>query len=205
MGEILIEVGRGDEGVRRLELALSLDDSLTTPRWSLARYRAYQGDFAGALSAVKDLFQRTRDPRLATASARLMLWQRDLEGVRSFGEKIAAQAGDDSIFTLYPVKAILGEEALELAVDRVDRLLRQPGVSWRTVMLASQSMTEVCAFLDRTDLAMSGIARAADHGLTDLLWADRCPLLESARRRPEWPSLRARIAAHAEAVIDAVW
>jgi tetratricopeptide (TPR) repeat protein len=205
LGEILLEIGRTDEAVRRLELALSLDDSLNTPRWALARYRAYQGDFAGAMEAMDIVSQRTGDPRFATVKARLLLWNRDLEGVQRFGEQIQAQSGDDTFLTLYPIKAILGEEPVELALERVERLLQQPGASHRMLTVARQSMAEICAFLDRTDLALGLISRATDLGLTDLLWADRCPLLASTRLRPEWPLLRERIAAHAEAVIDAVW
>jgi eukaryotic-like serine/threonine-protein kinase len=205
LGELLFEVGRVPEGVRRLELAISLDGSLTTPRWVLARHRAILGDFEGALETMAGVMARTNDPRMATPQARLCLWRRDVEGVKRFGKILEAQTGDKSIFTLYPIRTVLGEEPIEATLAHVHALANQPGASFRLVMTVHQVMAEIAAFLGRTDLVLSEVGRAVDRGLIDVTWADRCPLLEEARKQREWRALRERIVVHAEAIIDAVW
>jgi hypothetical protein len=57
-----------------------------------------------------------------------------------------------------------------------------------------QMSTEIHAFQGETDSAMRSLARAVDVGLCDLIWYDRCPLLDVLRRDLRFKALRKVIA-----------
>ena len=55
------------------------------------------------------------------------------------------------------------------------------------------------------DWKIEGAHMAERCGLFDLLWMERCPLLDSVRADPQFPALLDRVARRAEAMADAMW
>lgn len=207
MGEILMEVGRVDEARRRIELALSLDETLTSPHWSLATRRALEGDLDGALEITRSVWDvRGRPWPLAVPIVRLLAWKRDFESIQQLlGSSKARDGFVDPLLLDASLRAIRGHAEPEHAYAALDRRLVARGLSYRSRALTLQVKAEVACLFDDVDVALDSIARSIDAGLFDISWADHCPLLESARAAPGWPTLRTRIEARAEGVIDAVW
>jgi hypothetical protein len=57
-----------------------------------------------------------------------------------------------------------------------------------------QLATEIYSFQGELDSAVRSLARAVDVGLCDLIWYDRCPLLNVLRRDLRFKALRKVIA-----------
>jgi eukaryotic-like serine/threonine-protein kinase len=54
------------------------------------------------------------------------------------------------------------------------------------------------------DVVLMHVRAAVDDGLMDIVWLERCPLLEHVRRAPGWASLHTRVAERAETVLEAI-
>jgi serine/threonine-protein kinase len=59
------------------------------------------------------------------------------------------------------------------------------------------------AFVGQDDASLDAAQRAAELGLTDLLWLDRCPLLDTIRAKARYPRIHAEVARRTEAILEA--
>jgi serine/threonine-protein kinase len=205
LGRMLVEAGFLDEGYARLEDAFAIAPVLSSARWDIARAFALLGRWddadrlAGELVAtgVDRILSRLRfawwrrDPSM-NAEARAV-WNR---GGRLFLPRImfaVFDALDD------PTRATWYARRTEI-LERV-----MPMTSHRRFAFAAQLVAEVAAQCDDFDTAMSLVEYAVGANLYDLLWIDRCPLLDPLRARKPFRELRARVKHRAEAILDALY
>ena len=71
--------------------------------------------------------------------------------------------------------------------------------------IANRDEAEIFAFLGRDEDAIRAVESAAESGLGDLAWVERCPLLAPLKGHPRFEAARAEIAARAAAVRDAIY
>jgi serine/threonine protein kinase/tetratricopeptide (TPR) repeat protein len=203
LGRILLEVGAVDEGIARLEAALSFDPTTVEPRWDLARGYALRGEWERcdailALPAVR-LAERTAR---AVMIGRMAIWR-----MRK-GHALALSLGDVGD----DVPRLLIEPYLEIARTRTvtaecrasyEREAGVAGAGTRRYPVVFQFLTEVLLAVEDVDGAADAVARAVAGGLSDLAWMDRCPLLVPLRAAASWAALRADVAERASRVLRA--
>ncbi|MCC7538350.1 MAG: protein kinase [Deltaproteobacteria bacterium] len=194
LGNVLLEIGRPDDGIYRLETVLSLDPTTTTARWELARGCALAGrwDRVDVLLALPV----ERAEELAgrrVARARLNLWRgaarhevNDIVGDRS---DIMARHYDDALRGTQP----------PLAPSLIDAWLSRTLPGSRIRPLLFQFAAEVTSTVDPA-AALDYVGRAVDERLFDLTWLDRCPLLACVRHDARFAALRARVVEHIAAI-----
>jgi hypothetical protein len=68
----------------------------------------------------------------------------------------------------------------------------------RPPRLLEQLLAEVYFATGDVETGLSHATRAVDFGLSDVVWAEHCPLLDVARTHAAWAGLRATLAERAE-------
>jgi serine/threonine-protein kinase len=203
IGNMLVEVDRIDEGIARLQTAITLDPSLTTAKMGLARAHALASDFATAYRRAGDLRAVDAETGALLTRSRICLWRRDREQAVEWLDPIANLEG--------PLE--LARALLQLIVDgELHDELRQllkglvGGADGGTLRLSFflKVYAEVLAYVFDVDGAVRAIETAAKAGLFDLSWIDRCPLLEPVRKDMRFAALRAQIAERAAQVSAAL-
>ena len=71
--------------------------------------------------------------------------------------------------------------------------LRPGGRGVRRRVVVAQLKTEVCAFLGDVEGALAALGAAEAANLVDLLWLERCPLLEPVRADGRVAAIAARM------------
>jgi eukaryotic-like serine/threonine-protein kinase len=69
----------------------------------------------------------------------------------------------------------------------------------------AQLVSESAAVSGDVAAALELIDHAIDHGLYDLHWLERCPLLAPVRAAPGFARAHARVKRRAEAILDALY
>jgi serine/threonine-protein kinase len=201
LGQMLSESGHAREALRHLELAIQFDPLHRTA--TLERLRIY--DLTGETElAARELRALQTEARSgigrAFAPFRSVIWRRDLEGVRSVREAIAAAPEAERDYYLPMIdetyKALIGEPF----VDRFRAMADAPHASLRRRSYFYQLSAEMNAYAGRVDDALDALERAADVLLFDVLWLDRCPILDSLRDHPRFARVRAVAGARAAAI-----
>jgi hypothetical protein len=82
-------------------------------------------------------------------------------------------------------------------------LLGGPGAGARRVSVLHQIAAELRAYFGHDEEAMASVEQAAAHRLADVLWIDRCPMLDRLRADARFQQAREVVAARAQAVLAA--
>jgi len=191
MGRLLVEVGRADEALVRLEIALALDPTLFTARLEISRVHALLGDWSSAEAVLEG-----PTPIVGAHDAqraRLAFWRQvELQGLR-LEPNTYAQIYCDVLRT-----RTLSPEVRKFMIDRA------ASSTGRLRALFYQRNTEIFAFIGDVDEAIAATQSAIAGDLLDVLWMDRCPVLESVRADPRWPALRAVVAERGRRILEAM-
>ncbi len=199
IGGLMCEAGRADDGVRHLELAVELDPGAKLALVSLARTHELFGrtDKADAcLAAARKQMARFEMPVMGT-SARIASWRGDKDWLRRIRAEARGLPGVIPVFELMSA-ALLGEGDVRTLEAQLIVVTSRAGPRFRT--LSEQLAAEAFALRGEVALAMASVRRAADDTLVDIVWLDRCPVLEDVRRHPDFPAARAIVRARAEAI-----
>ncbi len=206
LGRLLLEAGRVPDAVRRLDVAERLDPGLAHVPGERARLAALEGDWA----RMRQIFD-TNHHGASTGLRRLMMelrfaaWQRDEAAMRRAYDTFNAQRGGDSIvsrgLTNLMDALVLGKRPEGSIFPPVpERRMAQRLEQW-----SLQLDAEVAGYFGDHAHAALCARRAAEAGLFDLLWLDRCPLLEGARTHEDFARAREIVQRTADAIVDAVW
>lgn len=194
LGRILVETGPVQSGMRHLEHALELEPNLKRTLVDRARIEALLGnwDHMERLLNEAEASRQTPTP-MWVLRARMAMWQRNRERAATLLAHPEIASGKQEL-----VSRFLQVAAGGLKID--------PAQLWEGVVFGVQTSsprgrlffhqlsTEIHAFQGETDAAMRSLARAVDVGLCDLIWYDRCPLLDMLRRDLRFKALRKVIA-----------
>ena len=196
-GRLLIEVGRLDEGIARLQAAATLEPKLWHVFLDIARAYALKGDWEKS-----DLVLDTpppEDPNLLNnywlIRVRLVAWRRDAERAIKLrdailaGPPFEAQMSAAGVCTMLLSKEIAPEtrEFFRHRIIEVDpRALKRRS-------FAGQLNAELAGMLGDPELGLKGIEDADVAGLIDIRWMERCALLDEIRSHPRFLAVYARV------------
>ncbi|EYF04248.1 protein kinase domain-containing protein [Chondromyces apiculatus] len=198
LASILLEAGEVGDGQRWCESALNLDPSTPLAHASLTRLYALQGRWKEAdteLSAAAQLGSEQWPIR-----ARYLLWRRDVskaEGLlRDLDEQMHVPGMARALLQIMREGRIPGNTPQMLSAEMSHHAPRR-----RAFM--HQLRAEVHGFVGDTEEVLNEIQRAIDAALIDLLWLDRCPMLDEARQHPRFAALHAVVKRRADAILEA--
>jgi TolB-like protein len=206
LGGILVDLGRLDEGIARLESSLSLDPIPMFVRADLARALAYRGQWDRVAAILPATSDQLATFIAAEYRARFALWSKDAPPAL-IPDMILFARLLGSMHPALPVIVALTEAADCGAIgDAVDAaagaaLYKAHG---RLRAAIGQFLAEARAATGRGGGALEAIGLAIDAGLHDIQWMDHCAALRSVRTDERFATLRAVVAARAQSAIDAL-
>jgi eukaryotic-like serine/threonine-protein kinase len=200
LGMLQCEAGRFEEGIQRVQLALTLEP-MTPLGWAtLARHHAFAGrqrEFADwcaeMLRGTGPHFVVVRQLQLRVAA-----WSGDHATVRRFLDDFHGRTDTLGLLEVY-ARAVLGE----LSWAQAEPLFQQHAVHFqspRSRTYALQLATECWACSGELEAAENTLVQAANEALADLDWLQRCPALEPLRSTPAYAAARARVSERATAI-----
>ncbi len=198
LGRLLSETGAHEEALRRLEAATNLDPDTPLVLPDLGRVHALLGNW----ERMDEVLERMRKagPAHWTLRVRMVLWRRQ----RELAEAYLAQIPTDDGTLLVPhlLLRVVTTGSIPEAMFDIEKMERGTGGARRRAFML-QLRAEIYAFVGDHEQVMISLRGAADHGLIDLLWLDRCPLFDQARRDPGFRALHAQVKQRADAILAA--
>jgi serine/threonine-protein kinase len=202
-GRLLSEVGRPEDALACLRMAVQLEPSNSRARGDMVRMHAFLGNWRPAEDLV-DHAEETGEGVAFVLCARLAMWKGDLDLVRRLRARVQ---GIDFAFK----KAVTELTDLTLT-GNVSVVLRELATVWgkisgratRRPIFFRQLAAEVAAFARLDDEALQSIESADHLGLIDRVWIDGCPLLARLHESPRFQTARGRVDARASAVLAAL-
>jgi serine/threonine-protein kinase len=199
-GRILLEAGETLEAAAHLHAALSIDPSVLQPRWELVRMHALLGEWSRA-DALLDLPADGPAGRVMKFlyRSRLALWRGmdhpDLDNPPPMGSEFGAFGAREEFH-----KLLLTRDLSDTYRDALEGAARKAEPGSRRRILFYQLNAELLAYAFEIDGALASTAEAVNAGLIDILWMERCPVLDAVRKDARFEPLRAEVAARAERV-----
>jgi serine/threonine-protein kinase len=204
LGMLLLEADLREEGVEKLELVLELDPARFNPLIYLARLRALDGDYEGALALHDKAEQLRVHPGIGTTIGplRFAAWRADPASARLPERTIAhLRSPRWQLVQLY-LSALRGEIGEAEAIQRTTFFVEAPQ-SARALSSVCQLLTEIWLLLGHPDRAFEMLDLASNNGLLDIAWIDRCPMLGPIRGQPGFPDVRSATLLRAAAMREA--
>jgi serine/threonine-protein kinase len=193
---ILLETGPREACERHVARAIAAEPRLVALPYMLARYDALEGNW----DRVRQIMAKQPPDFLRafywTLQARLFLWSHDKQGAAQAKPIVAAidMVRRDVILMLFALIENDGASA-EAMLGHLPRAMRG-----RLGAFFAQIGAEIAAFGGLDERALDFVGQSVGRGLFDIVWLDRCPLLERLRASAEWADLRAEVAARAARV-----
>ncbi len=204
-GRLLGEVGRPEDALSSLRMAVRLEPSNLRARGDAVRMHALLGDYQPVDQLVDHAAEAGGTEGVTfVLAARLALWKRDVELLK----RLQAATRDLD----YAFKGAVGELIGLGLTGQITPALLDLGRTWgkvtgramRRPAFFQQLAAEVQAYAGRDDGALAAIEAADRLGLIDIAWLDRCPLFAGLRTSPRFVTARHRVAARAAEVLDAL-
>ena len=203
LGRMQVEVGPVDAGIAAFRRAHELDPMLDAVTVELARTLGLLGRWDEAERALDQLTAGSALLRVSTL-ARFALWGRDLQPVLDHAELLRSETvPGPAQFALATLEVLAGGVVPAEMKAGFENAAGLPGRPARYRVLIHQLGAELCATANDTD-ALFWLERAADSGLSDLLWLERAPSLRSMRKEPRYREVFARVADRALVVRSAL-
>ena len=204
LGIVLLEAGSLEEGILRLESALSLDPT-SGPRIELARAWALRGDWErcdGLLTAP--FAEPGAEMGRVLHIARFKLWRRpgDPPGLPipvppGGGRWADSDSGMPGLGFVDAVSDLLAGDAAPW--DRLRDSISPPRSARLRLVMRQFSIEGQC--LRDPTLAIPMLEDAVDEGLLDRAWIERSPALDPIRADPRFAELAAVVIARAEGLM----
>ena len=140
------------------------------------------------------------DPGLWMFEARMALWRRD----RDVAARLLASIPPtlDALAPRLILELVVTTRLPPEAEAFLVRSRATEGTSRRRSFYL-QIEVEVSAFLGDTPHVLERVERAADAGLLDVVWLERCPLLDAYRGQPRFMAAYARVKQRADEILAA--
>ena len=198
LGSVLLEAGDVEDGLRWTESAIRMDATAPLARPALARAHALLGRWDEADAVLAPAIQQG-DHQWGIRT-RLVMWRRDLVGaeeiLRAMEETISANGMAQALLHILRKNELPAEVPDFFAGDLASHAPRR-----RAFMF--QMRAEMHGHLGHADETIAALQGSVDAGLIDVLWLERCPELEVARRDPRYAPLHAAVRRRADAVLAA--
>lgn len=183
------ETGRQARGRVRLAEVIALDPAHSMTQIELARQDALEGDHDACVDRLRDMVGL----QPAATILRSASWWKSADETARLAAAYLAEKGagwDEERPRLYlrSLARTLDGEGLARHLGELDPVFHP---RWRA--LANQLACESFLWLGRPDLAEAHLRAAGDALLLDLVWLDRCPLLEPLRDTAVFEDVRRRV------------
>lgn len=201
LGLLQVEAGRTSEGLASLRHAYELDAATTQYFYEAARCAALVGDRERYENLLQDVRRESGAIPAALLELRVACWYNEPEIVRNLLDEVTFFPNDPSSSALMAgyVGCVLGDiDPLGFYETFNEIVLR--GFSPRFAAVGLQMAAEVLARDGHLDAAQDAINRAADTVLLDILWMERCPVLEPLRERADFRAAKKKVKTRAEAI-----
>ncbi|MDC3955012.1 protein kinase domain-containing protein [Polyangium jinanense] len=202
IGMILSESGPLDEAARVLETARSLDPAAPSVGRNLARVFVLRGDWDGALKLLEQV--RTIEGEFAyfAGLTRYAMWFRDEALTKDVAERLR------DVKTDAPIQMAIRDALLD-KISPFDSPVFQQAMAnrdggWRRSAYFRQVEIELAVYVGDVARAAGSIVPCAQSGLIDLLWMDRCPLVEPIRATPEFLAARVLVDERVSRMLEAL-
>ncbi|WP_394837900.1 protein kinase [Pendulispora rubella] len=198
-GRIAVECDRIDTALEHLSAALSIEPRTFVSRGEMAR--AYE--LSGKPQIADELLAALPpDPQTHVVywlvRARIVFWRRDYATAR------ALLADEGPTGPIEPGRGILmsmeDDKAFDAQLEFLDARARTGSGALRRTAMFRQIKAEVLSFRGDEDGAIAALADADRAGFFDIAWCNRCPLLDSLRKRPEFQEIVFRVGERAAKV-----
>jgi tetratricopeptide (TPR) repeat protein len=200
LGRLLVETGRVEEGMRRLDAAIALDPGVPLGNSTLALAHVLLGRWDEAQAIVDRERETEGETSFWMTSARMALWGDRKEIAEACLSALAGQREHvipRMMFEIVARSALSNEAATCLAIGSA------PEGSIRRRLLFLQIEAAIMAILADKERAIGALQRAAEDGLTDLFWLERCPALDVVRGEPRFSPIHEVVSRRAREILDA--
>ncbi len=202
LGRLLVEIGAFQDGMPRLEAALALDAEAPAAHAELMRSHALLGNW----EACDEVATRVKNLDAAfgywTLRARFALWRGD----RALAAAHLARLPEGTAAVMRV--PLLVRAAVEQGKIREEEppleaiaMRDEGGIRRRAFLL--QVHAEMAAHLEEDDRTLEALRLAAEVGLVDLAWLERCPLFRRVRMSPRYYGVHALVKKRAEDILEA--
>ena len=204
LGRILAECGRPDDAITHLRAALDIDPSVLSTRMDLVRVYALMGrwpeaDTLMALPAPGPGGRVTRFLHLA----RLSLWRGEMHPDLDDPPVLSPEMGV-IVDTKGFVEVLRTRELTDAYRAGMETAARLGAKGSRRRAFYSQINAEIYGSVFEVDQSLVAIGEAIEAGLADIVWMDRCPVLEAARGDARFAPLRDEVLQRAQRAVVAL-
>ncbi len=209
LGVLLNEAGYLEQASRRLDAAGTLDPFSSVPLWErirtaalLGKWEAFDRHMAEAIGPDRRMVGRW------TSHVRFATWRAD-KGTLAEVAAAFEQARKSLRFNVGAVEAYLdvtlrGQPFGPAKRAMADRAFVE-GASARRTTFYLQMQAELAGFAGEQEACLQAVGKADQRGLLDIMWLDRCPLLQGVRGTQTFKALRSSVHKRAEGVYEALW
>lgn len=207
MGRLLLEAMRPEAGMQILTRALAIDPEITLVKHTIARAYALDGDHERFLEFLGPVPSHNPFEQIAyfLTMGRIACWSPDRAVRDDFVSRLRAVATPDAQHAVRGLVSIATTSTLsedeKVSIDR-GLPIRDTTYSRRRVAFHGQMRCELKLSCGLVDEAVQELKVADENGLSDLLWIEKCPLLEKIHRRPEFAEVRRNTLARAKRVAE---
>ncbi|PRQ04370.1 Serine/threonine-protein kinase StkP [Enhygromyxa salina] len=201
LGELELETGRADKGIRRLELARSLDPSFAFALSAMARHHALRDDIArfddyiARFYAVED---RPSDLPVLFLEICVGAWTGSPERIADATARLRRARGGGPFIDFMRLFSETEVDAPSL-LARLDPI-REHAPSPRLQTSMMQVAVEAAAFHELDEAALALIEQTTAGPLVDIDWFDRCPILDRLREEPVFEDCLQRVRERAQEI-----
>jgi serine/threonine-protein kinase len=201
LGRIFTEIGAVSDAHRRLEAALLLDPDMLLARQELMRLSALEGRDDRVEDQLAQIRGNRPSLRYWIGRSRFDLWRRRRYVDEAYTEELRRMDGPliaaPRLFDDLHHHGRLPAGAPDLLAEAA----AMPGLRGRLYLY--QMAAEIHGFLGDRERALAAVELAAEGGLIDRLWLERCPLLDDIRTGPRFASALAEVARRADHILSA--
>ena len=204
IGRFYAESGATDRAIAELEIVQSLDPRLDLAVAEHARVHALLGEWDRADARLARVQTAEDDAPLVYWGnlCRFRMWERNADKTAGF-IAAARESRAPASPNIAGLLRTLHDPRTNDYADELDRWLRLPNSKRRHAFLA-QLKAEVAGYRGDSERCIDAVVASVELGLTDLLWVDRCPLLDFIRTDPRFAPTRTQVAARAGAIVAAL-
>ncbi len=202
-GRLLLEAGRIEEAIARLQVAVTMEPEMHTVRSEIVRAYALLGDRPKLDAAMGP---PPKEPSFLNlywlSKVRFTMWWRDQDAMfRAAEEMMQGPAFEMRPVALGACQMYRRRQRPASLLDFFNMRASADAQSARRRAFAAQLHAEIAMLYDEPDEALNGIERAVNSALMDVAWLDHCPLFETLRKEPRFLAAHAIVKARADAVL----
>ena len=186
-GQLQCETGRVEEGLAQLALAYQIEPTAPAYHYELARHASYLKDVPTFERAVSNVASISATWIVLHLRLRAAAWWRSRD--RLMAVRDDAPGAGPPLASLFEAvaSADMGEVQPEVAAAAMSPVLAR--VNMRFGSLLQQILVEVHASAGDVAGALEWLSEAHNNLLYDIVWLERCPLLEPLRGAPAFDEI----------------